>query len=65
MSDAFFVHYLICPTCKRQLRVGATYFGIVRGVRCCSTVWINEGVALGALTLTPPRDENSAAGMCE
>lgn len=66
MSDAVFVHYIVCPSCKRQLRIGR--YGIVSdgprvlvGQRCCSTVWINLGVTVGELNLG--QDENSAQGM--
>lgn len=69
MSDAVFIHYVICGDCRRQHRIDDVdaVLGVdrVAGVRCCNTVWINLGVALGALSMVPQQDENSAAGMCE
>lgn len=53
MSDAIFDHYIVCPRCKRQLRIGrygfALLFGgssVLVGQRCCDTVWINQGVVV-------------------
>lgn len=40
MSDAIFVHYVVCEGCGTQYRlVNVTNPGTVAGRRCCNFVW--------------------------
>ena len=45
MSDAVFVHYVVCGDCKQQHRVtiATPPKPTVIGLRCCRTAWLSRG----------------------